>query len=935
MRLNRHILSYGVAVLSTAIASILALWLEGLLSPLVSPLFYIAIAISTWYGGIRPGIVSVVLSALIIQAAFLPPVNQLILTGPEDLLRLSIFLLVALTINLLIGNLRHSRQKIEQLNQQLLQTNTEQLRMVLSAVQMGLWDWDIVTGEIQWSPEHEQLFGIPAGCFDGEYATVEACIHPEDRSGVNQSIQQAILTRSHYQREFRVVWVDGSIHWIEGRGRAFYNEAGEPIRMSGTVISISDRKQTEALLNQQFDRQRTVMEIGQHIRQSLNLEEILNTTVEDVRQLLQTDRVIIFQFAPNGSGTVVVESVGDRWLSILSTQIYDPCFKDEYVELFRQGLVTAKSDVRTAGIAPCHLELLLNFQVVANLVVPILQGEELWGLLIAHHCSSVREWQPSEIELLQQLATQVGIAIQQAALVEQLQTELRERRATEAALRESEQKFRQLAEQIQEVFFLYTVDFGDVLYINPAYETIWQRSCASLYQNPFSFIDSVHADDRERISTAMQGFINGDRPFQEEYRILRPNGSIRWVYTRTFFVYNDRQEAYRVAGLATDITARKQAEIALQQLNAQLELRVAERTAELTEAERRWRYLLDRVQLVVVGLDCEGRVDYVNTFFLKLTGYQESEVLGKCWFELCIPSTHRQSMQRIFTEILTDNRHSYYQNSILTKAKEERFIAWNNTLLCDSVGKIVGTISIGEDITERQKIEQMKNEFIGIVSHELRTPLTAIRASLGLLRTGIYDNRPDKFKRMIEIAAIDSDRLVRLVNDILDLERLESGRVVMDKTTCKAADLIQQAVSGVEAIACEQHIGLMVQPTQLEVWAAADAIIQTLMNLLSNAIKFSPPHTMVRVSVQPQVDRVLFQVQDRGRGIPADRLETIFGRFQQVDASDSRQKGGTGLGLAICRSIVEQHEGRIWAESCPGEGSTFFFTLPLPPGECR
>uniref|UniRef100_A0ACD5GXW9 PAS domain S-box protein n=1 Tax=Desertifilum tharense IPPAS B-1220 TaxID=1781255 RepID=A0ACD5GXW9_9CYAN len=162
--------------------------------------------------------------------------------------------------------------------------------------------------------------------------------------------------------------------------------------------------------------------------------------------------------------------------------------------------------------------------------------------------------------------------------------------------------------------------------------------------------------------------------------------------------------------------------------------------------------MLERVQLVVVGLDCEGRVDYVNTFFLKLTGYQQAEVLGKCWFELCIPSTHRQLMQRTFTEILTDNRHSYYQNSILTKAKEERFIAWNNTLLCDSVGKIVGTISIGEDITERQKIEQMKNEFIGIVSHELRTPLTAIRASLGLLRTGIYDNRPDKFKRMIEIA---------------------------------------------------------------------------------------------------------------------------------------------------------------------------------------
>jgi len=369
-----------------------------------------------------------------------------------------------------------------------------------------------------------------------------------------------------------------------------------------------------------------------------------------------------------------------------------------------------------------------------------------------------------------------------------------------------------------------------------------------------------------------------------------------------------------------------QSELYLQLQNELQERKQTEAT--LREAERRWRFLLDNVQLLVIGIDQMGAVNYVNPFFLKLMGYRESEVLGKNWFENFVPDFDRQQVETNFSEILTFNSHPYYQNSIFTKSGENRFIAWNNTLLRDSAGNIIGTISIGEDITERQKIEKIKNEFISIVSHELRTPLTAIRAALGLLKTGIYDKKPDKFKRMIDIASIDSERLVRLVNDILDLERLQSGRATLEKVTCKAADLIQQAVHGIQAIANQQHLTLSVDPTDVEVWAASDSIIQVITNLLSNAIKFSPPDTTITVSVEPQTDYVLFQVSDQGRGIPADKLEAIFGRFQQVDASDSREKGGTGLGLAICRSIIEQHNGLIWAESNLGVGSTFFFTLP-------
>jgi two-component system, OmpR family, sensor histidine kinase VicK len=182
------------------------------------------------------------------------------------------------------------------------------------------------------------------------------------------------------------------------------------------------------------------------------------------------------------------------------------------------------------------------------------------------------------------------------------------------------------------------------------------------------------------------------------------------------------------------------------------------------------------------------------------------------------------------------------------------------------------------------------------------------------------------------------------VNNVLDLQRIESGEVTMEKQVCDAAELMVQATESMQAMAQHQGIVLTTQPLSIPVWVDPDYIVQTLTNLLSNAIKFSVPGGTVWLTVgyrqqgdrKPRTSRrkspppteVLFQVRDRGQGIPVDKLERIFERFHQVDSSDSRKKGGTGLGLAICRKIVEQHEGSIWAESRMGQGSTFSFTLP-------
>lgn len=238
------------------------------------------------------------------------------------------------------------------------------------------------------------------------------------------------------------------------KGKISPEELREAVNCAIEKVQLHVRLENAETARQlQIERERIVTQIAQQVHNSLNLNEILNTTVQEVRQFLQTDRVIIFKLQPDGNGVVSTESVGVEWTPILSASIYDPCFVTSYIEPYKQGLVTAKTDIYNADIDPCHFDLLAQFQVRANLVVPILQAENLWGLLIAHHCSAPRQWQQVETDLLQQLATHVGIAIQQAELYQQAQIEIVERRQAEASLRQHlllEQLVAQIVQHIRQ-----------------------------------------------------------------------------------------------------------------------------------------------------------------------------------------------------------------------------------------------------------------------------------------------------------------------------------------------------------------------------------------------------------------------------------------------------------------------------------------------------
>jgi signal transduction histidine kinase/FixJ family two-component response regulator len=243
-------------------------------------------------------------------------------------------------------------------------------------------------------------------------------------------------------------------------------------------------------------------------------------------------------------------------------------------------------------------------------------------------------------------------------------------------------------------------------------------------------------------------------------------------------------------------------------------------------------------------------------------------------------------------------------------------------------------------LAERSDLDHAKDEFISTVSHELRTPLTSIRGALGLLSSGLLGKGDDRAQNLLRIASANTERLIRLINDILDLERMESGRAPVNLRRCSLYDLAREAVDTMNALADAAQIRLELNSYATHDLGYFDAdpdrILQVLTNLLSNAIKFSPTNTTVSVEIDASTEALSLKVVDQGRGIPTDKLESIFDRFQQVESSDSSKKGGTGLGLAICRSIILQHGGLIWAQPNQGwpqqkqgnQGTTFCVQFP-------
>jgi PAS domain S-box-containing protein len=494
------------------------------------------------------------------------------------------------------------------------------------------------------------------------------------------------------------------------------------------------------------------------------------------------------------------------------------------------------------------------------------------------------------------------------AIAERLGRVVEGKRAGEV-LRESEERFRQAMEATSDGLWDWNVETGE-MYFSPAYYQMLGYEPGELPGLKKTWMDLIHPDDRDQALRSNQDCVENRIPsFAVEFRMRTKSSGWRWILGRGRASVRDANgRALRMIGTHVDITERKEGE------------------EKMRESEHRYKILFDSTNDAIFIHDMGGKFLEANQVACERLGYSREELLRMTPTDINSPEYAATAAQRV--EELRKVGHSF--SEIAQVRRDGTIIPTElSSRIIDYKGK-PAVLSIARDITERKQVERLKDQFVSTVSHELRTPLTAIRASIGLLASGASGTLPEKGQRMLEIAVTNTDRLVRLINDILDSERLASGKTPMEKKQCSAAQLVTQAADVMKPMAEKAGISLSVESQDAVLWADPDRIAQALTNLISNAIKFSPKDGRIWVTAEPKENQMLFKVRDEGRGIPSDKLGLLFERFQQVDASDAREKGGTGLGLSISKSIVEQHSGRIWAESTIGKGSTFFFTLPLP-----
>jgi PAS domain S-box-containing protein len=541
--------------------------------------------------------------------------------------------------------------------------------------------------------------------------------------------------------------------------------------------------------------------------------------------------------------------------------------------------------------------------------------------------------------------------------------DITDRKLAEQALQSSEEKFRQLAENIREVFWMMNAAGTEILYVGPAYEQIWGRTCDSLYRNPMDWLEAIHPDDRAEAHEVFIRQLQGES-IDSEYRILTLDGHERWIRDRAFPVRDQAGETIRIAGIAEEITERKRHEEEVIRAYAEAEaanLSLSRQHVILDRERKLLRAFMDNVPDFMYVKDLESRFVIANHTVARWAGVEKPEdLIGKTDFDFYpreVASEFYADEQRVIRtcQPLIDHEETIPASA----ANQATSLLTTKVPLFDSEGRVTGIAGIGRDITMRKTIEnalnesnlelreatdwatklafeaeaanRAKSEFLANMSHEIRTPMNGVLGMIGLLLGTGLD--PDQ-RHYAQVVDDSAKALLTVIDDILDYSKVEAGKLEID-----TVDFNLHLLMGDFSEMMAQRIGE--KPLEFVCAVAPNVcpffegdpgrLRQVLLNLVSNAIKFTHRgEVVVRVDLISETDAeawLRFSVRDTGIGIPLDRQPALFTSFTQVDASTTRQYGGTGLGLAISKKLVELMGGKIGLDSREGKGSEFWFTL--------
>ncbi|HEY9603337.1 MAG TPA: PAS domain S-box protein [Allocoleopsis sp.] len=694
-----------------------------------------------------------------------------------------------------------------------------------------------------------------------------------------------------------------------------YDENHEPQYLLCISEDITERKQAEDALRQQYLKERLVATIAARIHESLNLEEILNTTVAEVRQFLGCDRAIVFHLESDGSGVVVVESAGSEWRPISGTTINDRYFAETYVELYQQGRVQAVEDIYTAGLTPCHLDLLARFQVRANLVVPIVYEEKLWGLLVAQQCGEPRQWQPLEIDLLKSLATQAAIAIQQSELYQQAQTEIIQRQQTEAALQQQYQRERLVGAIAQRI--RQSLDLEKILERTAAeVRQVLQTDRVILFRFNPDWSGDVVVESVDEHWIPILGTNIYDPCFSKSYVSFYQQGRVRTI--------EDIQTAHL-----------NQCHV---NLLAQFQVR-ANLVVPILQSETLQNPKSDnptRLWGLLIAHHCsqprqwqQFEIDLLSALAAQVAiAIQQAELYEQSRRATAQAQTQAQQLEQTLSELQKTQSHLVQSEKM------------------SSLGQLVAGVA--------HEINNPVSFIYGNLSHATGY----IQDLLGLIQRYQQHYPNPKPDIQLEIEAIDLDFLVEDLPKILDSMRVGAERICEIVYSLRNFSRVAEA----EMKAVDIHEGLdstlVILQNRLKasgkhpkievikdygnlptVECYAGPLNQVFMNLLTNAIDAIDEQNQTRtpeeLDANPSIIRVrtealnnnwvAIRIADNGPGMTEQVKSRLFDPFFTTKPVGA----GTGLGLSISYQIVvEKHRGKLYCFSELGKGTEFVIQIP-------
>ncbi|MBP0017035.1 MAG: CBS domain-containing protein [Cyanobacteria bacterium SBLK] len=733
-----------------------------------------------------------------------------------------------------------------------------------------------------------------------------------------------------------------------------------------------------------YQRERIIAEIARDIRQSLDLQEILDATVKNLGTFLGVDRVIILKFDAEWHGEVVAEYTEGPWKVLLGRTIYDPCFAPDWVNAYRQGRIRVVDDVEQIEMSDCHREFLAELQVRGKILVPIVlqetdpesegkQSPRLWGILSVNQCGIPRQWQPFESELLEDLATQVAIAIQQSELYQRARADLAERQRVEMALRNL---VTGTANAVGRDFFPALVrHLAEALAVRMAVVTRYENGqievlaswidgrlrslpplapetcpCGRVLAEGSYFCEEGMSKDYPDIAAALPFTPEGYLGLALSNSKEEPIGTLAIVDDNVLSDRQHRQGILRVfAARAAAELERQAATQRLQALNQTLEYRVSKRTSALQQSLQTLsniKYALDRFAIIAIT-DPQGTIIEVNDKFCEISGYEREELLGQT-HKIVNSGYHPQEFFAWMWETIQTGR--VWRGEIQNRAKSGREY-WVNTTIVpffNEDGELFQYLAIRTDITEQKKsaeaisqllqqekeLNELKSRFITTASHEFRTPLALISSSTGILQD--YGDRLAGVKKAKHLGRIQGavKQMTQLLEDVLTVDLVAEDRLLFQPASVNLIEFCGRLQEEFARSHPQRQIDWQIEPPEPSnrtIQADAKLLHQIFSNLLSNALKYSPDDRPVECCLTYHAATVVFVVRDRGIGIPAADRERLFESFHRADNVGTIQ--GTGLGLAIVKKCVDLHGGTIGIESRENSGTAVTVELPITLGE--